>query len=197
MILKAIIDDQEYSLNVPDGVIARGEDFFSRLDADMDQGWQMSREWVRNPTPVERCQIVADKLLTALENENEKVGMLMAGYILSRMPGVDTVEIDIGGEIQNTHFGGRHAPAANNPSPPPAPRQQQTAGEGLGRLEAMEQAEKDVTKVYKVGKAFRFSVFDHGSGSWQDSPSIATEQQAQRLRQEAFNERLEALQRGG
>jgi len=104
MILKAIIDDREYSLNVPETVLVQGEEYFSRLDADMDQGWQMSREWVQHPNQVERCQIVADKLLTALENENQKLGMLMAGYILSRMPDVDTVEIDINGEIQNTQF---------------------------------------------------------------------------------------------
>jgi len=104
MILKAIIDDREYSLNVPEAVIAQGEDYFARLDADMDQGWQMSREWVQHPNRVERCQIVADKLLTALENENRKLGMLTAGYILSRMPNVATVEIDISGEIQNTQF---------------------------------------------------------------------------------------------
>ncbi|WP_207787618.1 hypothetical protein [Candidatus Thiosymbion oneisti] len=104
MILKAIIDDQEYSLNVPETVLAQGEEYFARLDADMDQGWQMSREWVQHPNQVERCQIVADKLLTALENENQKLGMLTAGYILSRMPDVDTVEIDIHGEIQNTQF---------------------------------------------------------------------------------------------
>jgi len=64
----------------------------------------MSREWVQHPHQVERCQIVADKLLTALENENEKLSMLMAGYILSRMPDVDTVEIDIRDEMQNTQF---------------------------------------------------------------------------------------------
>jgi len=104
MILKAIIDDHEYSLNVPEAVIMQGEEYFARLDVDMDQGWQMSREWVQHPDQVERCQIVADKLLTALENENEKLGMLTAGYILSRMPDVDTVEIDIRGEIQNTQF---------------------------------------------------------------------------------------------
>jgi len=104
MILKAIIDDHEYSLNVPETVITQGEEYFARLDVDMDQGWQMSREWVQHPNQVERCQIVADKLLTALENENEKLGMLTAGYILSRMPDVDTVEIDIRGEIQNTQF---------------------------------------------------------------------------------------------
>lgn len=104
MILKAIIDDHEYSLNVPEAAITQGEEYFARLDVDMDQGWQMSREWVQHPNQVERCQIVADKLLTALENENEKLGMLTAGYILSRMPNVDTVEIDIRGEIQNTRF---------------------------------------------------------------------------------------------
>jgi len=104
MMLKAIIDDHEYSLNVPETVITQGEEYFARLDVDMDQGWQMSREWVQHPNQVERCQIVADKLLTALENENEKLGMLTAGYILSRMPDVDTVEIDIRGEIQNTQF---------------------------------------------------------------------------------------------
>jgi hypothetical protein len=60
----------------------------------------------------------------------------------------------------------------------------------------MEQAGNDVTKVFKVGKAFRFSVFDHGSGTWQDSPTIATEQEAERLRQEAFKARFESLQSG-
>jgi len=104
MILKAIIDDREYSLNVPETIIAQGENYFAKLDADMDQGWQMSREWVQHPNRVERGQIVADKLLTALENENHRLGMLMAGYLLSRMPNLDTVEIDIGGEIQNTQF---------------------------------------------------------------------------------------------
>ncbi len=193
MILKAIIDDQEYSLNVPEAVITQGEELFAKLDADMDRGWQMSRQWVQSPSRVERCQIVADKLLTALETENRKLGLLMAGYILSRMPGIDTVEIDIGGEIQNTQFIGQHqesAPAA------PANRAQPAARAGLGKLEAMEQAGNDVTKVFKVGKAFRFSVFDHGTGAWQDSPTLATEQEAERLRQEAFKDRFEALQRG-
>jgi hypothetical protein len=53
-----------------------------------------------------------------------------------------------------------------------------------------------VTKVFKVGKAWRFSVYDHTSGSWRESPLIATEAEAERLRQEAFKARYEALQRG-
>lgn len=193
MILKAIIDDREYSLNVPEALISKGEDFFAKLDADMDQGWQMSREWVRNPNPVERCQIVADKLLTAFENENQNIGMLMAGYILSRMPGVETVEIDLGGEIQNTQFA-KGAPYTASAGSELTPRTR-PEGKGLSKLEAMEQAGNDVTKVFRVGKAYRFSVFDHASDAWTDSPTISTEKEAERLRRQTFKERFEALQR--
>jgi len=193
MILKAIIEDQEYSLNVPDEILTQAEAFFAELDADMDGGWQMSREWVNSPDRIQRCQIVADKLLTALEKENHKLGMLMAGYILSRMPGVESVEPDTHGEIQNTQF-----TVAEQPSAPATPARTPAAPPpaGMSKLEAMEQAGNDVTKVFKVGKGYRFSVFDHAAGQWRDSPLIATEQAAERLRQEAFKERFEALQRG-
>ncbi|MGB5735037.1 MAG: hypothetical protein WBM40_11415, partial [Thiohalocapsa sp.] len=55
------------------------------------------------------------------------------------------------------------------------------------------QAGHDVTKVFKVGKAWRFSVFDHATDSWQESPLIASEQEAERLRQAALKERYEQL----
>jgi hypothetical protein len=212
MILKAIIDEQVYTLNVPDPVIERGEEFFSQLDRDMDQGWQMSREWVDAPNRLQRCQIVADKLLTALEKENEKLGMLMAGYILTRLPGVESVELDVQGEIQNNLFHLREDGADTRPAgasapeaPAPAPWAETgdavevagagAAGGGLDKIQAMTQAGQDVTQVFKVGKAFRFSVFDHHSGAWQDSPAIATEAEAERLRQQALRARYEALQR--
>jgi len=194
MILKAIVDDRELSLNVPEKVLSDGEDFFAKLDADMDKGWQMSREWVGNPNRIERCQIVADKLLSALEKENERLGMLMAGYILSRMPGVESVEMDTRGEIQNTQFtvveqraGSAEESQIPDFRPNPAPK-------GMDKLQAMEQAGNDVTKVFKVGKGYRFSVYDHDSGQWQDSPLIARESDAERLRQAAFKMRFESLQ---
>ena len=104
MILKAIIDDQELSLNVPDTVIAQGGEFFARLDADMDAGWQMSREWVQNPSPLERCQIVADKLLTAMQQDNNEYALLMAAYILHNKPGTRRIRLNIEGEIQGNEF---------------------------------------------------------------------------------------------
>ena len=192
MILKAIIDDQIYTLNVPETVLARGLDFFAKLDADMDKGWQMSREWVDRPDKLQRCQIAADKLLTALEEENQRLGMLMAGYILHKLPDLDTVDIDIQGEIQNTAFTFKQG----EDSPPRA--EQPPAGgtpAGMGKMEALEQAGHDVTQVFKVGKSYRFSVYDHASGTWQDSPAIASEDEAERLRQEALKQRFEQLQR--
>jgi hypothetical protein len=213
MILNAIIDDQVYTLNVPDPVIERGGGFFDQLDRDMDQGWQMSREWVEAPDQLQRCQIIADKLLTALEKENEKLGMLMAGYILARLPEVESVELDVQGEVQNNRF--RFKESAPEPVPEPAmadatpsaaeatePDQiahsaadDSALPTGLNKIAAMTQAGQDVTQVFKVGKAYRFSVFDHANGRWQDSPLIATEAEAERLRQQAFKARYEALQR--
>lgn len=197
MILKAIVEDQEYSLNVPESVLAGCDDYCDKLDADMDGGWQMSREWVEQPNLEQRCQIVADKLLTALEKENHKLGMLMAAYILKRLPNVESVELDIQGEIQNNTFHLHSTPGAGAAEAATAQVEQASAATGaptgLSRMQAMAQAGNDVTKVFKVGKAWRFSVYDHASGTWQESPLIATEQEAERLRQAAFRERYEAL----
>lgn len=204
MLLKVIIDDQELNLEVPDQLPREGEAFFAKLDADMDQGWQMSREWVPKPNQIERCQIVGDKLLTALEKENEKLGMLMAGYILSRLPGVETLTLDTHGEMQNTVFSvatnplttaatpsnaatGELASMAGTPfAPSPTPM-------GLDKFQALEQAGNDVTQVFKVGKGYRFSVYDHASGQWLDAPLVTKEADAERLRQAAFKARFESL----
>jgi hypothetical protein len=202
MILKAIVDDQEYSLNVPEAILSGADGFCAKLDQDMDAGWQMSREWVESPTLEQRCQIVADKLLTALEKENHKLGMLMAAYILKRLPNVEAVELDVQGEMQNNVFRFNQTAAPSDPAPTPAttpagagPASTPTsaAPTGLNRMQAMAQAGNDVTKVFKVGKAWRFSVYNHASGTWQESPLIATEQEAERLRQAAFKERYESL----
>lgn len=244
MILEAIVEDQVYSLNVPESLLTRASDFFDQLDRDMDKGWQMSRDWVDAPDQVQRGQIVADKLLTALENQNEKLGMLMAGYLLSRLPGLKSVEFDLQGEIQNNQFdfhpsadaqasalsaasapaaaahgdrsrdlapGGGDAPSttpAQSPAGTPpdadsAPSVEQLtatarncagAPRGLSKLQAMAQAGQDVSKVFKVGKGYRFSVFDHASQAWQDGPLLKSQDEAERLRERVFASRYEALQ---
>lgn len=99
MILNVLIDNHTYPIEVPESMIREGEEFFARMDQDMDRGYQMSRTWVAAPNQVQRCQIVADKLLTALEAENQKLGMLMAAYILARMPGCQAVEMNLEGDM--------------------------------------------------------------------------------------------------
>ena len=102
MKLNIIVDGRSNAFDVPDNLLAEATDFFEKLDTDMDKGWQMSRDWVDNPNPEQRCQIAADRILTAIETENEKLLMLMAAYILRTMPGVTGINIDITGDMNET-----------------------------------------------------------------------------------------------
>ncbi len=102
MKLNIIIDGRTNAFEVPDNILLEAKDFFDKMDADMDRGWQMSRDWVESPTAEQRCQIAANKLLTAIENDNEKLLMLMAAYILKTMPGVKSVNIDVTGDMNET-----------------------------------------------------------------------------------------------
>lgn len=102
MILNVYLEDQVYPVEIPDYIVTDAEDFFSMLDNDMNQGWQMSHIWVENPGTMQRCQIVADKLLTALQNDDQKTGVMMSAYILNRMPGSSEVHLSTSGDM-NEH----------------------------------------------------------------------------------------------
>ena len=104
MRFKVIVGEQVYAVEVPEDLLREAGEFHARLDRDMDRGWQMSREFVAQPDPLQRCQIVADKLLTSIMQENQATAMLMAGYIALRMPGAVGVDIDASGEMQNTEL---------------------------------------------------------------------------------------------
>ena len=104
MRFKVIVGDDVYAVDVPDAVLADGEDFFAKLDRDLDRGWQMSRDFVAHPDRGQRCQIAADKLLTSIENNTQATATLMAAYIVARTPGVVGVDVDSTGEMQNTRL---------------------------------------------------------------------------------------------
>jgi len=104
MKLKIVIDDRASVLEIPPEVITDGEEFFQKMDRDMDKGWRMGPEFVENLTQVNRCQIAADKILTAVDTQNDNLLQLMAGYIVTRLPGVTEVNIDTHGEMMNTEF---------------------------------------------------------------------------------------------
>lgn len=104
MRFKVVIAEQLYAIEVPDELLAEAAEFHAKLDRDMDRGWQMSRQFVERPDKMQRCQIVADKLLTSIINGNEATALLMAAYIALRMPGAIGVDIDASGEMQNTEL---------------------------------------------------------------------------------------------
>lgn len=179
MILIAYINDIAYELDVPQKMLDEGETFFSKLDEDMSKGWQMSREFVEHPTRVERCKIVADRILDALSNGNTPLALLCGAYLLDRMPGVAAVHIDTDGEIQNTGFVNAE--------------QQQQAVALLSEEQAQAQAKKDISNVYKVGRVHRYTIRNPFSNEWEEAPAVKTKEDAEKLREVAFKKRLVEL----
>jgi len=102
MILKVIIEEQTFPISVPDEVVKSAKDMFKKMNQDMDNGWQMSRVWVDHPTPLQRCQIAADKLLTALHRNKKETIVMMAAYILDTLPGIVAIDIDTTGDMNLT-----------------------------------------------------------------------------------------------
>ncbi|MCP3868482.1 MAG: hypothetical protein GY703_10370 [Gammaproteobacteria bacterium] len=104
MQLNILVSDHSMNLEVPDRFLDQSGEAFERLDHSMDEGVQMGRDWIETPDTHQRCQVAADKLLTALETDDENLALLSAGYILSRLPGIKRVKIDDSGEIRGTRF---------------------------------------------------------------------------------------------
>lgn len=104
MILNVAVDGQNVDINVPDTMLSEARDFFAKMDADLDKGYQMGRYWVETPNPEERCQIAAERLVTAIENENRNMATMMSAYILSKAPHIESVVVDSSDEIQEIHF---------------------------------------------------------------------------------------------
>jgi hypothetical protein len=104
MILTIIVDEKPIPIKVPESMLTSADDFFKKMDADLDKGWQISRSWIDNPSLEQRCQIAADKILGAIETDNEKLATLMAAYICSRAPTIKTVIVSTSGEIMETEL---------------------------------------------------------------------------------------------
>ena len=194
MILKVTLADQLLELNVPDALIRQAEDFFAKMDADMDQGWQVNREWFDLPDRALRGQIVADKLLTALENEDHNLGRLMAGYICSRFPDIEMLELSEQGEIRDHELVMQEGVELPR-SVPGVTFEHAGVPQGLSEGEAMMQTDKDISSVFKVGRQYRFSVFNHMTGKWDESPAFGMEEDADNARMQAYRQRFEALLR--
>ncbi len=104
MKLRITISGKTYPVEVPESLLEEARDFFRKLDRDMDCGYQMSRRWVEKPNVEQRCQIVADRILTAMHKKNQAMVGLGSAYILQRMPGIRHVRIDTSGDMTQTLF---------------------------------------------------------------------------------------------
>ena len=104
MKLNVNIDGNDYPLDIPSDIIFGAKAMFQKMDKDMDNGWQIYRDWVNDLNVVQRCQVVADKLLTAMETENIASKMMMAGYLIYKLPKLRTVYISTDGDITQTEF---------------------------------------------------------------------------------------------
>ena len=104
MILDVFIDQQAIKIEVPENMLNDADDFFNKMDSDMDKGWKIGPTYVENPDQIMRAQIAADKLLTAIDTENKTLAQLMAAYILMKVPGIQSVNINIEGDPLNTEI---------------------------------------------------------------------------------------------
>ncbi len=196
MKLNFIVDEKTYLIDVSQDILENGEEFFQKMDRDMDRGWQMSREFIENPSRINRCQIAADKLLNSLSTGNETMIMLMAGYILKRLPGTTKVIVDTHGEMLNTEIIFEEKPDGAGMHQIPSVKQSTNARQtsrAMTKMEAMEQAGKEVAKVYKVGKNYRYAVLNRDTGEWIESPLMESEKEAHEHRMKAFKQRFDEL----
>lgn len=104
MKLNVYVNETMKQVDVPGEMLLDAETIYAKIDNDLDKGWQMSREWVDKLDTLQRCKVVADRLLTAIENDNGPSTMLMAGYIMTRMPHIKTIHIATDGDINQTQF---------------------------------------------------------------------------------------------
>jgi hypothetical protein len=185
--LNVTLADKAFAVELPEAALQAAEEFYRKMDRDMDRGWQMSREFVEHPDVTQRCQIAANRLMTSMSGGNTTMVELMAGYILTRLPGVTGVDIDTAGEMSETEFSFAEAKDARPVAAPPR--------HPLSKLQALEQAGKQVSKVYKSGRGYRFAVLDAASGQWAESALADSEKDAEDRRLATVKERYEELLR--
>ena len=104
LVLKIVLEDEQREIAVPGKLVTDAAPLLEKMDDDMDHGWQIGRRFTESPGTIERCQVAADRLLSALHTDNQASITLMACYILARLEGVASVYINAHGEPDQTLF---------------------------------------------------------------------------------------------
>ena len=104
MHIEIVIGEDVHKVEVPKDLIDNATEVFDKFDNDLAGGWQMSRDWVPCPNTHQRCQIIADRILTAVHHKHQHFIGMACAYIIKKMPHVRRVIIDIDGDITQTQF---------------------------------------------------------------------------------------------
>lgn len=95
------IDEESYTLEVKEELMQELQSAHKKMDADFDRGLQLGRYWIESPTLEQRCQWVADKIVSAIHQENIRQFYVMAAYILSKFPDLKNVTVSSDFEISD------------------------------------------------------------------------------------------------
>lgn len=93
------IDQELFTLDIPEGVFVEAKTFITDMDAEFDRGLQLGRYWIDAPTDDQRCQVAANKIITALHQEDVRSFYLMAAYVLTKFPTLKMIIVDSNYEI--------------------------------------------------------------------------------------------------
>jgi hypothetical protein len=104
MNLNIIIDQDTREFSISAEMMEDAQGLFTKMDSDMDNGWQLGKSFIASPTSIQRCQIIANRLLTALHTQNLASATLMSAYILHCLPTAYTVNLNTEGEADETQF---------------------------------------------------------------------------------------------
>ncbi|VAW63560.1 hypothetical protein MNBD_GAMMA09-865 [hydrothermal vent metagenome] len=95
------IDEESYTLEVGDELIQELQEVHKEMDGAFERGIQLGRYWIESPTLEQRCQLVADKIVSAVHQENIRQFYVMAAYILSKYPNLKNVTVSSDYEISD------------------------------------------------------------------------------------------------
>ncbi len=95
------IDDESYTLEVSEGLMQELKPVHEGMDAEYDKGIQLGRYWIEKPNLEQRCQFVANKVVSAIHQENIRLFYTTASYILKQFPNLKQVTVSSDFEISD------------------------------------------------------------------------------------------------
>ncbi|HED34973.1 MAG TPA: hypothetical protein ENJ08_12310 [Gammaproteobacteria bacterium] len=95
------IDEQSYTLEVTPALMQELQSTHQEMDSDFDKGLQLGRYWIEQPGDEQRCQYVADKVVSAIHQEDIRQFYLMSSYILHKYPNLKMVTVSSDFEISD------------------------------------------------------------------------------------------------